>query len=325
MPGHPAVPFRKIFDGILSVLRTGCQWSALPRSEFAPKSTVWGRFNQWSQAGVFQQAWALALRYYDLEVGIDWKWQSLDGVITKAPLGGETTGPSPVDRAKSGTKRSVLSDGRGAPLSVIVKGANAHDKTLALETLDSIPVERPPRRVYRLHHLCLDAGYDFEDVIGGVQERDYRMHLKKRGAEPVEVLAEKKYPARRWVVERTHSWHNRFRRLLVRWEFSIEVESTKRFTKARIARILARTLPSFRRRKGRASRFAGAEFLPVLEKTSDCWRAWRLSTGDDLPSGFEPPLSGRVGKLNSSGNPFADRAKGSWEQADISVASETSN
>jgi putative transposase len=221
-PGRPAVPFRKIFDGILYVLRTGCQWSALPRSEFAPKSTVWGRFKQWSQAGVLQQAWALALRYYDLEVGIAWKWQSLDGVITKAPLGGEATGPSPVDRAKSGTKRSVLSDGRGAPLSVIVKGANAHDKTLALETLDSIPMERPPRRVYRLHHLCLDAGYDFEDVIDGVQERDYRLHLKKRGAEPVEISAEKKYPARRWVVERTHSWHNRFRRLLVRWEKKLD-------------------------------------------------------------------------------------------------------
>ena len=106
-------------------------------------------------------------------------------------------------------------------------------------------------------------------------------------------------------------------------EISIKVESTKRLTKARIARILARALPAFRRRKGRASRFAGAEVLPVLEKTSDGWRAWRLSTGDDLPSGFEPPLSGRVGKLNSAGNPFADRAKGSWEQADISVTSET--
>src|SRR5215813_5605356 len=197
-PGRPAVPFRRIFDGIIDVLRTGCQWRAIPREQFALKSTVWGRFRPWVEAGVFQQAWALALDSYDLAVGIAWKWQALDGVITKAPLGGEATGPSPVDRAKSGTKRSVLSDGRGAPLSVIVKGANAHDKTLALETLDSIPVERPPKRVYRLHHLCLDAGYDYEDVIGGAQERGYRLHLKKRGAEPVEVSAEKKHPARRW-------------------------------------------------------------------------------------------------------------------------------
>src|SRR5215813_870958 len=197
-PGRPATPFRLLFDALVYVLRTGCQWHAVPRQDYAPGSTVHGWFRRWVKAGVFEKAWKLLLEYYDEEVGIDWKWQSLDGVITKAPLGGEATGPSPVARAKSGTKRSVLSDGRGAPLSVIVKGANAHDKTLALETLDSIPVERPPRRIYRLHHLCLDAGYDYEDVIGGVQERDYRMHLKKRGAEPVEVSAESKYPARRW-------------------------------------------------------------------------------------------------------------------------------
>jgi len=62
-PGRPAVPFRRIFDGILYVLRTGCQWRALPRKEYAPKSTVWGRFKQWVEAGVFEQAWLLVLVY----------------------------------------------------------------------------------------------------------------------------------------------------------------------------------------------------------------------------------------------------------------------
>jgi putative transposase len=157
------------------------------------------------------------LEYYDLTLGIEWKWQALDGVITKAPLGGEATGPSPVDRAKSGTKRSVLSDGRGAPLSVVVAGANAPDKTLALETLDRTVVERPARVVYRLHHLCLDAGYNYDDVIAGVEERDYHLHLSPPAKQPLKVVG-RKYPARRWVVERTHSWHNRFRHLLIRWE-----------------------------------------------------------------------------------------------------------
>jgi putative transposase len=76
---------------------------------------VHGRFRQWVQAGVFEKAWQVLLKYYDQEVGIDWKWQALDGVITKAPLGGEAIGPSPVDHAKAGTKRSVLTDRRGAP------------------------------------------------------------------------------------------------------------------------------------------------------------------------------------------------------------------
>ena len=221
-PGRPAVPFRRIFDGLIYVLRTGCQWRALPRGEYAPKSTVWGRFKQWVEAGVFEQAWSLVLEYYDLELGIDWKWQALDGVITKAPLGGEATGPSPVDRAKSGTKRSVLSDGRGAPLAVVVAGANAPDKTLALETLDSTAVERPEKVVYRLHHLSLDAGYNYDDVIAGVLERDYILHLRPPARVTLAVAPEKQYPARRWVVERTHAWHNKFRRLLVRWEKKLD-------------------------------------------------------------------------------------------------------
>ena len=96
------------------------------------------------------------LAYYDTQVGIAWKWQALDGVITKAPLGGEDTGPSPVDRGKKGTKRSVLTDQRGAPLAVKVTGAHTPAQTVALATLDGIVVERPEKVVYRLHHLCLD-------------------------------------------------------------------------------------------------------------------------------------------------------------------------
>lgn len=221
-PGRPAIPFRRIFDGILYVLRTGCQWRALPRQEYASKSTVWGRFKQWVAAGVFEQAWLLVLVYYDLAVGIEWKWQALDGIITKAPLGGEATGPSPVDRAKAGPKRSVLTDGRGAPLAVVVAGANAPDQTLALGTLDAIPIERPKRVVYRRHHLSVDAGYNYDNVIAGVLERDYRLHLRPPAGREPEVAPEKKYPARRWVVERTHAWHNKFRRLLVRWEKKLD-------------------------------------------------------------------------------------------------------
>jgi putative transposase len=221
-PGRPAVPYRRIFDGILYVLRTGCQWSALPRAEYAPKSTVWGRFKQWVEAGVFQQAWLLVLVYYDLAVGIDWKWQAMDGVITKAPLGGKATGPSPVDRAKTGTKRSVLSDGRGAPLAVVAAGANVPDQTLALETVDSTAGIRPEKVSYRTQHLSLDAGYNSATVLASLQERDYLLHLRPPASAKIEVAPAKQHPARRWIVERTHAWHNKFRRLLVRWEKKVE-------------------------------------------------------------------------------------------------------
>ena len=221
-PGRPATPSRLIFDALVYVLRTGCQWQALPRQEYAPGSTVHGRFRQWVKRGVFERAWKVVLEYYDQAVGIDWKWQALDGVITKAPLGGEATGPSPVDRAKKGTKRSGLTDRRGAPVAVVVTGANTPDKTVALETVDSLGVPRPERVVYRLQHLCLDKGYAYEDVIAGMLERDYILHLKKRGEPEPTVQPEHRHPARRWVVERTHAWHNKFRRLLVRWERKLE-------------------------------------------------------------------------------------------------------
>jgi putative transposase len=218
--GRPAVPFRQIFDAIIYVLRTGCQWSALPRERFqAAPTTIHGRFRQWVQARHFETIWKVMLEHYDGELGIDWKWLSMDGCITKAPLGGEDTGKSPVDRGKLGTKRSVLIDGRGAPLSVVVAGANRHDKTLAIRTIDEMVAQRPEKRVYRLHHLCLDKGYDYADIIAGVLERDFILHIKKRGIkEEATISGGKRHPARRWKVERTNAWHNKFRRLLIRWE-----------------------------------------------------------------------------------------------------------
>lgn len=86
--GRPAVSFRKVLDGILFVLRTGCQWKMLPK-EYGSGSTCHRRFQQWSSSKVFQKLWARLLKLYDDVVGIQWKWQSLDSVSVKAPLGGK--------------------------------------------------------------------------------------------------------------------------------------------------------------------------------------------------------------------------------------------
>jgi transposase len=85
--GRPAVSFRKVFDGILYVLRTGCQWKMLPK-EYGSGSPCHRRFQQWSTSKVFQKLWARLLKEYDYVVGIQWNWQSLDSVSVKAPLGG---------------------------------------------------------------------------------------------------------------------------------------------------------------------------------------------------------------------------------------------
>jgi transposase len=99
--GRPIVPFRQVADGILYVLRTGCQWKALPR-EYGSGSTCHRRFQAWRKAGVFERFWAKLLAGYDDKLGIGWGWQSLDSAIVKAPLGGRKQAPIRRTGANSG-------------------------------------------------------------------------------------------------------------------------------------------------------------------------------------------------------------------------------
>jgi len=89
--GRPRMNDRKTMSAIFYVLRTGCQWNALPRS-LGASSTVHDRFQEWRSAGVFRRMWIDGLSVYDKKTGIDWKWQAMDGVTTKAPLGGKRYG-----------------------------------------------------------------------------------------------------------------------------------------------------------------------------------------------------------------------------------------
>lgn len=234
--GRPRMPNRKAFEAMIYVLRTGIQWNALPK-ELGASSTVHERFQEWERAGFFERLWEAELARYDELEGIEWEWQSVDGVMTKAPLGSadsEVRGPNPTDRAKMGVKRSMLTDGSGIPLAVAVDGANRPDSKLLAATLDGIVVARPAREPARegdeayhdKQHLCLDAGYDSQEVRQEVYERGYQAHIRPR-IRPQDKRRESEEPhpggkARRWVVERTHSWLHRSRRLLVRWEKKTE-------------------------------------------------------------------------------------------------------
>jgi len=215
--GRPRMDDRKAMNGIFFVARTGCQWKALPRS-LGKKSTVHDRFQEWRKAGVFEEMWRRSLLDYDSMKGIDWEWQSMDTTMTKAPLGGKSTGPNPTDRAKSGTKRSILVDGYGVPIGLAVAGANRHDIKLAEKTLESMPIERPRPTRREPQNLSLDKGYDFPSIDELVDEWGYTGHIARRGVDQSKRRRIPRYRARRWVVERTHSWMNRFRRLLIRWE-----------------------------------------------------------------------------------------------------------
>jgi transposase len=105
--GRPqTVDLQRITEGSFCVLRTGIQWQACPREPFGPPSTVYYYFRQWVTAGVCGHLWAVALTVYDDLKGLEWTWQSVDGAMTKAPLGGRPRAPIPRTVAKAG--RSVV-------------------------------------------------------------------------------------------------------------------------------------------------------------------------------------------------------------------------
>ena len=85
--GRPVVPYRRVLDGILYVLRTGCQWKMLPK-EYGSGSTCHRRFQEWNKLDIFRMTWIKLLKIYDEKVDINWTWQSLDSISIKSPLGG---------------------------------------------------------------------------------------------------------------------------------------------------------------------------------------------------------------------------------------------
>jgi putative transposase len=216
--GRPRVPDRRCADAIFYVLRTGCQWAALNHTDLCAKSTAHDRFQEWADADVFLTFWKEGVEQFDELRGIDWSWLSMDGAMTKAPLGGDKTGPNPTDRAKTGAKRSLLTEAHGIPIGLAIDGANRHDMKLVRPTIDSIVVERPAPTDEQPQGMCLDKGYDYDDVRAILQEFGFTAHIRSRGEEAREIMREAGRRARRWVVERSHSWMNRFRRILVRWE-----------------------------------------------------------------------------------------------------------
>jgi transposase len=201
---------RKVFEGIVFVLRTGCQWKALPKERFGSSSSVHAYFRTWLQAGFFLALWRAGLAEYDEMEGIAWSWQSIDGCMIKAPMAQEAAGPNPTDRGKNGSKRHLLADAHGLPLSTIVTGANRHDVTQLEPVLNSIVIPLPDglRRF-----LYADKGYDGEPAQRAILERGYTPRVSRKKPRPGRPPKN-----RRWIVEVTHSWLNRFRTLHVRYE-----------------------------------------------------------------------------------------------------------
>ena len=127
-------------------------------------------------------------------------------------------GQHPTDWGTIGTQRRVLTNGGGVPVGLAVEGANRHDFKMVRETSESIPIARPEPTPDIPQGMCLEKGYDDDEGRDLLTEFGFTAHIRARGEEAKALKQEAGFTARRWVVERTHRWMNRFRRVLIRWD-----------------------------------------------------------------------------------------------------------
>jgi transposase len=147
-----------------------------------------------------------------------------------------TVGNNFTDRSKLGTKRYILTDKNGIPLSAFITSASTHDIKAVTDVIDNTVIKRKPTSSYfakkkrtKHHHLCLDRAYSSKSIEKEIIKRGYVPHIpykRKRGQQQQNVKTSKKNNLyaknKRWVVERTNSWHNRFRKLFIRYERKME-------------------------------------------------------------------------------------------------------
>lgn len=180
--GRPRANPRNVMDAIIFRIRTGCQWNHIPRV-YGDDSTIHRTFQHWVEIGLFPQLWALLVEECEEFGLVDWEWQAADSAMGKARLGGDEVGPNPTDRAKKGSKKSILTDRHGGPLAVVVAGANVVDAKLLDPTLEAIVVQRPKPTKKKPQHLCLDKGYDNPTGEAAVEKHHYIGHIRRIGEE----------------------------------------------------------------------------------------------------------------------------------------------
>jgi putative transposase len=193
--GRPRADLRLVLEGIIYRLRSGVQWNQLPR-RFGSDSTVHAWFQRFVEDGVMEEIWAELVRECDELGAVNWQWQAADGVMGKSRFDGDARGPNPTDRAKMGTKKSVLVEEGGGPLAVEIDGANMHDTKLLARTIEAIVIERPdPEQV--VQNLCLDKGYDNPTGEAACAAAGYVPHIRRIGEEKLDTWGEKTHPAPR--------------------------------------------------------------------------------------------------------------------------------
>ena len=137
----------------------------LPK-EYGSSSTCHRRFQQWNRLNVFKKTWIRLLKIYENKIGINWTWQSRDSISIKSPLGGAMTGSNPTtDRSKLSTKRHILTDKKGIPISAVISSASTHDIKLVIDVVDNsvLSNDNVDVNVNSCHHINLNWEQEEDD------------------------------------------------------------------------------------------------------------------------------------------------------------------
>lgn len=238
-PGRKPIAPRQLLCGILFVLKTGIKWDDLPAElGWGCGRTCRQTFARWHRAGVWQRLHEACLAELNAAGRLDLSRALLDSASARAPRGGQATGPSPVDRRKSGSKHHVLTDAGGVPLAVTTTGANRHDSTQLRPLVQAMPPVRGrrgrPRR--RPGAVQGDRAYDSDE---------HRAWLALEGIEPILARRRTEHGSglgrTRWFVERTLSWLHGFGRLRRRLDCTLAMHEG--FVALGCALICLRMLP----------------------------------------------------------------------------------
>ena len=176
--GRPHIDWRKAINGIIYQMRSGCQWNHLPR-DFGSDRSIHRWFTIWCKTGFWERVWQDLLNECEELGDVDWTWQSVDGWLGKARLGGDEVGENPTDRAKNGTKKSIIVEKSGGPLGITLAPANRHDSKVLRQTIESIVVDRPKVSAKHPQNLCLDKAYDTPAAQEVVSDRKYSGHTRR--------------------------------------------------------------------------------------------------------------------------------------------------
>ena len=219
-PGRKRLPDRQALQGILFVLHTGIAWRHLPLElGFGGGSTCYRRLDEWQRAGVWGACTSCCSRSCERPARSNGREQSLTPATCK-PKGGSATGPSPVDRARNGSKHHLLVDASGIPLAWTLTGGNRNDVTQLVPLIERVPrvrgkVGRPRQRPKR---VTADRGYDHDKYRRELRQRRITPEIARRQTAHGSGLGRA-----RWVVERTFAWLHHFKRLLVRYDRRHEI------------------------------------------------------------------------------------------------------